>query len=242
MRALEPILSRRVAGGYVVERERHVEPWSLTSGLAERLRAFGADLKPHTPVTAMRWSKGRMVSVQSPAGPVEGDLFLLAAGAWSAALARQAGFRLPVESGKGYSISIKRPRITPNRPLYLSEARVGISPYEDALRLAGTMELSGLSESVDERRLTSIRRSVRDFLTEWPGGERETAWAGMRPLTPDGLPAIGRAPGTDNLFVATGHSMLGVTLAPATARAVAQLVCDGAADVDLRPFDPGRFR
>jgi D-amino-acid dehydrogenase len=103
------------------------------------------------------------------------------------------------------------------------------------------MELSGLSEIVDARRLASLRRSVGDFLQTWPEGEGEIAWAGMRPLLPDGLPALGRAPGLDNLFVATGHSMLGVTLAPATGRVLAALICDGGGDIDLQPFDPGRF-
>jgi D-amino-acid dehydrogenase len=241
VRALAPMLSPRVAGGFAVERERHVEPESVTRGLAERLRECGAGVRAHTAVTGLRCAPRQVISAQTPAGSVEGDVFLLAAGAWSAALARQAGFRLPVESGKGYSVTVDRPRMTVSRPLYLGEARVGLSPYDGALRLAGTMELSGLSETVDARRIASLRRAVGEFLVEWPAGEREVAWAGMRPLTPDGLPALGRAPGFDNLFVATGHSMLGVTLAPATACVMAGLICNNAANIDLRPFDPGRF-
>ena len=103
------------------------------------------------------------------------------------------------------------------------------------------MELSGVNTRIVPARVAAIRRAAARY---FPGSERGTAqaeWTGMRPLTPDGLPAIGRAPGCDNLFVATGHAMLGVTMAPVTALAVAELVTGAPSSFDLRPFDPGRF-
>ncbi|HCG02563.1 MAG TPA: hypothetical protein DEV93_18720 [Chloroflexi bacterium] len=100
---------------------------------------------------------------------------------------------------------------------------------------------SGISEEINTRRLDAIRRSAAHYLGECPSGTREIPWAGMRPLTPDGLPVLGRAPNLQNLFVATGHSMLGITLAPATAVAMADLICAGSPGADLRPFDPARF-
>jgi D-amino-acid dehydrogenase len=243
VRTLCPILSHGVMGGFLVERDRHVEPWSLTQGLAGRLRSEAVDLRPWTVVSGFVTSDGgsRLRAVSTNRGEIEGDAFLIAAGAWSGPLARLAGFRLPVESGKGYSITIEQPQAQLPCPVYLDEARVGVSPFGGALRFAGTMELSGLSERVDRRRLDAMRRSVSRYLTSWPRGEREIEWAGMRPLLPDGLPALGRAPCFDNLFVATGHSMLGVTLAPATGEVMAELLCEDASRVDLRPFDPGRF-
>lgn len=245
IRAMEPILSREVVGGFLVESDRHLQPSSLTSGLTRRLEAEGAELRPGTAVTGLRRTGAatgeRVAAVTTARGEVEADAFVLAAGAWSARLARNVGFRLPVESGKGYSFTIRNPDVLPTRPLYLSESKVGISPYEGSVRIAGTMELSGLSETVDERRLGSIRRSVSRFLASWPQGQDEVRWAGMRPLTPDGLPAIGRAPNLSNLYVATGHSMLGVTLAPVTGTAVAELICDGRSQFNLKPFDPARF-
>jgi D-amino-acid dehydrogenase len=151
------------------------------------------------------------------------------------------GVRLPVESGKGYSITIEQPVVELTQPLYLAEAMVGVSPFDSGLRIAGTMELSGISEGVNARRLASLRRSTSHFLTAWPRGEREVEWAGMRPLTPDGLPLLGRVPTTENLFVATGHSMLGVTLAPVTGLMMAELIANGHQHSELHPFDPGRF-
>jgi D-amino-acid dehydrogenase len=243
LRNAHPILSREVAGGFVVEPERHVEPGSLSRGLSEQLCALGADLRAGTRVTGFDRTNGHIDALSTENGRVKADAFLLAAGAWSSVLAGQAGFRLPVESGKGYSITVERPTITLERPLYLVEAKVAVTPFDHALRFAGTMELSGLSDRVDARRVASMRRSVGRFLSGWPAGEGESAWAGMRPLLPDGLPAVGRAPGLDNLFVATGHSMLGVTLAPTTATAIADLICgEGAGPASaLQPFDPGRF-
>ncbi|MGH2442470.1 MAG: NAD(P)/FAD-dependent oxidoreductase [Chloroflexota bacterium] len=96
------------------------------------------------------------------------------------------------------------------------------------------MEISGLSEAVDQRRVTAGRRAVSYFLSTWPQGTGEIVWAGTRPLTPNGLPALARAPRLENLFVATGPGMLGVTFAPVTGRAMAELVCDGHAKVDLQ--------
>jgi D-amino-acid dehydrogenase len=241
MRARAPILSESVIGGFMIERERHVEPASLTEGLVRRLDGLGAQLLAETRVTAFLQHNGRVAAVATEVGRIEGDKFLLTAGAWSAALARSAGFRLPVEAGKGYSITITRPRLELAHPVYLSEAKVAVSPFAGSLRLAGTMELSGLSEEAGSRRIAAIRRSVQSFLCGWPTGEGEVTWAGMRPLTPDGLPAIGRAPNAENLFVATGHGMLGVTLAPSTGKAVAELMYDGRTAQDLGPFDPGRF-
>src|SRR5439155_13849074 len=140
--------------------------------------------------------------------------------------------------GKGYSVTVTGSSARPARPLYLSEVRVGVSPFEGALRLGGTMELSGINTRIVPSRVAAIRRAAARY---FPGSERgsvQEEWTGMRPLTPDGLPAIGRAPGCDNLFVATGHAMLGVTMAPVTALAVAELVTGGPGSFDLKPFDP----
>jgi D-amino-acid dehydrogenase len=149
---------------------------------------------------------------------------------------------LPIEAGKGYSVTIEHPRRTVRRPLDLIEARLAVTPFRDGLRLAGTMELSGLNLRLEPRRVEAIRRAGDRYLGDWRGGTREHVWVGMRPLTPDGLPAMGLAPGSDNVYVATGHQMLGVTLAPATGMALAELMLTGHSDVDLRPFAPFRFQ
>ncbi len=241
VRDAEPALAKAVVGGMLVESERHVRPELLTTGLSRRLAESTAELKASTKVTGVKRQGSRMTAVVTTAGEVTGDGFPIAGGAWSASLARMAGFRLPVQCGKGYSVTIAEPSVRLRRPLYLGEAKLGVTPFRNALRIAGTMELAGISEALDPRRLAAIRASADQFIVGWRQGKSEEEWAGMRAVTPDGLPTIGRAPGYDNLYVATGHAMLGVTLAPATGVAIAELMHSGKSEVDLRPFDPNRF-
>ena len=132
------------------------------------------------------------------------------------------------------------------RPLYLHETRVTITPLQGMIRLAGTMELSGLNHHVRQERVAAIARSATWAIRGWPeqtplSGPGVRIWNGPRPMTPDGLPVIGRVPGYGNLIVASGHAMLGVTLAPATGEAVAELITTGRAPEVIGPFDPGRF-
>lgn len=241
LRGLEPHLSPHVVGGFLVENERHVRPETLTAGLARRLTDMGAEMQMGVEVTGLQRRRAAIAGVVTAGGIVEGDHVLIAAGAWSGALTGTVGFRMPLQAGKGYSITIADPALRLRRPLYLDEARVGCSPFRGALRIGGTMELSGINTTLDDRRIAGIGRAADKYLVGWRRGAGEHQWVGMRPLTPDGLPVLGRVPGFDNLYVATGHGMLGVTLAPATAVAIAQLLTAGETDLDLRLFDPGRF-
>src|SRR5207249_7226458 len=143
--------------------------------------------------------------VKTVAGRVDADAVVLAAGAWTTAMARALGRGFPMQAGKGYSFSVV-PRVLPRRPLYLHEAKVGCTPMGGRLRIAGTMELSGVNTRVDMRRVRAIVRAAAPFLDGWDGEGIEDVWTGMRPVPPDGLPIIGRLAGS--VFVATGHSML----------------------------------
>lgn len=239
--ALEPSLSPRVQRGVFASDECHVQPSTLCAGLVERLRGLGAAIYAGVEVTGAERRAGRLKAVHASGGPFDGDVFLIAAGAWSERLARRFGFQLPVKAGKGYSVTITQPAVRPNRPFYLYERRVGVSPFDSGLRLGGTMELSGNNGQIPRSRIAAIRRAAELYCPGSATGAAQVEWTGMRPLTPDGLPAIGRAPGWDNLYVATGHAMLGVTLAPVTGLALAELIAGGSSSFDLRPFDPGRF-
>jgi D-amino-acid dehydrogenase len=239
--AMEPALSPRVAGGVLVTGEGHVRPETLSLGLVERLCALGAEVRSNVEVTGAARGGNRVNAVQTRAGALEGDVFVIAAGAWSGRVARSFGFNLPIQAGKGYSVTIGQPANKPRHPLYLHEPRVGITPFDGALRLGGTMELSGINTRIVPERVAAIRRAAARYLPNVDAGEAQVEWTGMRPLTPDGLPVIGRAPGLDNVYVATGHAMLGVTLAPVTGAAIAELVAGERSSFDLDPFDPGRF-
>jgi D-amino-acid dehydrogenase len=248
-RGLEPALSDAIAGGYWLERERSVRPDSLVSGLRDWLLGRGVVLRDGERVVGMAGRRGTVTAVVTDRGTIDAEAVVVAAGAWSPQVLAPLGVRLPVEAGKGYAIDFALPPPLPapiRRPLYLHETRVAITPLDGMLRLAGTMELSGLNDRVRPARVRALAARTGEVVRGWPAtlpldGPGIRVWQGPRPLTPDGLPAIGLAPGWSNLAVATGHSMLGVTLAPATGEAIADLLCDGRLPDVIRPFAPGRF-
>lgn len=238
---LEPALSKRIAGGFLVAEERHVDPGSLTAGLSACLRARGSTIVEDAVVTGFDTRNGSVRAARTSRGDFKAEQVVLAAGAWSARLGRLLGSRLPVRAGKGYSFSTV-PSVMPDRPLYMVEAKVGTSPLGSKMRVAGTMELTGPNSTVDARRLEAMRYSASRYLSDLPPlTHTAEPWAGPRPLTPDGLPMIGRLPGFNNAFVATGHAMLGVTLGPATGEALAALILKGEEPGVLRPFRAERF-
>jgi D-amino-acid dehydrogenase len=253
--AMEPRALPEVTAGIFVGQERHLRPESLIAGLQRRLQEMGVEIRGGVDVTGARLRGGAVTqtgaasprtprqaaALATSGGDVRGDLFLLAAGAWTGLLARTLGVSLPVQGGKGYTITIGRPAWRPAHALYLDEARIAWSPFAHEVRIGGTMEFSGFNTAVDRRRLDAIRAGSGRYLRGWPAGEGETAWAGLRPLTPDGLPVLGRLPGYDNIYAAAGHGMLGITLAPATASVMAQLLRTGDAGIDLTPFRADRF-
>ena len=241
VREMEPRVRPEVAGGIFLPQERHVRPESLVAGLLSQLQTLGVEMRAGVDVTSVRVHDRRATAMVTGTGDVGGDLFLLTAGAWSGRLARSMGVHLPIQGGKGYSITIERPVWQPAHALYLDEARVAWSPFEGHVRIGGTMEFSGLETSLDRRRLDALRVAAGRYLSEWPTGVRETEWAGLRPLAPDGLPVLGRLPAYDNVFVAAGHGTLGVTLAPSTALVMGQLMRTGVSDIDLTAFRPDRF-
>ena len=142
---------------------------------------------------------------------------------------------------KGYSVTASGRGTKPRHAMKLAEPNVACSPFEDAVRISGIFELGGRDLSVNRRLLDGVLRSASVFLRDWVVEEPRFEWAGMRPTTPDDLPLISAVPGFGHLYVATGHGMLGVTLAPATAVALAPLVLEDRTVPELEPFRLDRF-
>jgi D-amino-acid dehydrogenase len=161
---------------------------------------------------------------------------VLAAGVWSAPLAAELQLRLPLQPAKGYSITMARPAVCPQIPLSFSERRVVATPWPSGYRLGGTMEFSGFATPSDPRRFSALTSAAADYLQEPVGRPVFEEWTGLRPMTCDDLPLIGAAPGWRNLWIATGHGMLGVTTAPATGKLVQELICGQAPHIDPAPF------
>jgi D-amino-acid dehydrogenase len=249
LRTLEPSLAETVSGGYWLPQERSVRPDTLVRGLVDYLQEQGVAVRPNTPVSGIETAGGKATAVIAGNERIAAETVVVAAGAWTPRLLNPLRVRVPIEAGKGYSIDLTPAPPLPEpvrRPLYLHETRVAITPLDGMIRLAGTMELSGLNHDVRQERVAAIACSAAWAIRGWPkqtptSGPGVRVWNGPRPMTPDGLPVIGQLPGFRNLIVASGHAMLGVTLAPATAEAVAELIATGRAPDVIAPFDPVRF-
>ena len=235
LRALEPALSERVRGGFYAPEERHVRPETLMRGLTEALGRAGVEIVEGAAVQRLERRNGGW-RVATEARDLVADRVVVCAGVWSRTLLAGIGAKLPLEAAKGYSVTAAAGGARPLHPLYLLEARLGCSPFEGAIRLAGTLELAGIELSLNRRRLQAITRAAAKYLSEWTPVEPELEWAGLRPLAPDGLPFIGRVPGSPGVFAATGHAMLGVTLGPATGEALVPLVLEDAVPPEVEPF------
>ncbi len=239
LRAREPALSSAVQAGFHVSAERHVDPRTLLTGLRRWLRAGGASFREGA-VARCVVEDGAVAGVVADGEFVPAGAVVLAAGAWTADLAAGLGCRIPLQGGKGYSLSaMDGPQVS--GPLKLLEAKTAITPFEAELRVAGTMDLDGLHLKIRQRRLAAILAAARRYLVGWEGVRVGQEWAGLRPMTPDGLPVIGRVPTAANVYVATGHAMLGVTLGPATGDHLAELITTGQVPSVLEPFRPERF-
>jgi D-amino-acid dehydrogenase len=242
-RALEPALGPCIAGAILHPREAYCDPGEFTSALVEGARALGADIRTGVETVGLRRSNGRVVELQTSAGMLRPGAIVLAAGAWTKALAAQAGVHVPLEGGKGYHLEVlagdaRHPRL----PMFLEEARVTATPLAGRLRLTGTLELSGLDLGVDPIRLEVIGRAARRVLRLGAQERPARVWRGLRPCAPDGLPIIGTADGIANLYLATGHAMLGIALAPVTGEIVADLVTGASPRHEIDCLAPSRFR
>jgi D-amino-acid dehydrogenase len=239
VRALEPTLAASVVGGVYAADERHVRPETLTGGLAAWLRERKVQILEGTSVHRIgRDGSGWALDTGSDA-PVRADRVVLAAGIWTKPLLRELGTRIPLQAAKGYSVTVGVNGASPRHAVMLQEAKIGCSPFAGGFRLAGTLELGGEKLGLNSRRIGAIREAAARYL-DFPLGVTQLEWSGLRTLLPDGLPAIGRVPSADGVFVATGHAMLGITLAPATAAALTPLVLEDRLLPELEPFRADR--
>jgi D-amino-acid dehydrogenase len=237
----EPSLRPTIAGAIYYPDDGHILPLRFVESLAALAQGLGASLLPSTGVTGFTLAGGKIWTVETTRGQFRPRTVILAAGAESSTLARQLRIRLPIQAGKGYSFSVPSSGFCPTRPLLLSEAKVAITPFGDKLRFAGTLELSGMDNTINPTRLRGIRQSSSRYFSASLPETLDEPWSGLRPCTPDGLPVILLAPTVRNLIVASGHAMLGVSLGPITGKLAAQLVCDERPDLDLSFLSLSRF-
>lgn len=239
---MEPVLNPEIKGGIFFPEDGHLDPVKFVVGLAECLQDIGVNIHVKTKVISFETSDGCVTAVRTSHGDYQPKKVILTAGAWSTEILKKLDKLLLIQPAKGYSISVKRPISCPRLPLYLSEVKVAITPFEDVLRFAGTLHLVGMDFSVNKRQVHSVIHAVEDCIGQLKNLDIIKISAGLRPCSPDGLPIIDYLPDYKNLIVATGHCMLGITLAPITGKLISQLVCEQSPDLSLSPFRISRFK
>ena len=240
LRELEPALGPDLVGGVIADGERRVRPELFTRGLRRAVEARGAEVRQGAPVTALGRDDGAWL-VRTPSATFRAAHVVLAAGMACKRLLAGLGVRLSIAAAKGYSRTYAAGPTAPRRALYLEAPKVAVSVFDGGVRVSGTPELGATGLALSRRRLAAIAAAAQRAMPGWEMPERPRDWAGMRSLSPDGLPLIGPVPGLDGLHLATAHATLGITLAPATGELLSKLLLDGERDPLLSAFDPARF-
>jgi D-amino-acid dehydrogenase len=242
-RHCEPGIDMSIVGAVRYPLDAHLDPGALLVALRRRLGEDGVAIRWGTEVTGFEAHDRELVAVVTDGGRLPADEVVLAAGVWSGRVARQLGLRLPMQAGKGYSLTVPRPRQQPRMPMLLHEARMAVTPIGDSLRFGGTMELTGIDEGISPSRIRGIVRSVPEYFPAFEPADFEGVrpWVGLRPCSPDGLPFLGRSRRHDNLTVATGHAMMGLSLAPITGVITTDLLLRRRPAVDVTALAPDRF-
>lgn len=239
--AREPTLKPGLAGGLFHPGDARLRPDRYAAELARCVRQRGGAILEEHRVSGFIREGGHLEAVQVGSERFVGREVVLALGAWSPRFARQLGLCIPIQPGKGYSITWSRPSPCPRLPLTLKEPQVCVSSWESGYRLGSTMEFAGYDTSLNQRRLDALRRGAAEYLHVPEGPAKIEEWYGWRPMTPDDLPMIGRAPHLDNLVLATGHGMLGVSLSAVTGLLVSEIIAGRRPSLDIDACSPARF-
>lgn len=241
--ALEPGTRLDIAGSVYFPIDAHISPRKFIPALTALLQEMGVQFRWSTTVYGWQSDAGRLTAVHTTAGALTADEFVLAGGSWSPAMLSGLGLRLPMQAGKGYSLTIERPRCRLTKSLILTERRVAVTPMGDQLRFGGTMEISGHNDRVRPERIEQIIAAAQHYFPDFSPQDFAgiKPWFGYRPVSPDGLPYIGRFNRQANLTAACGHAMLGVTMAPVTGLLVAEILTGRKPSVDLSLLNPNRY-
>jgi D-amino-acid dehydrogenase len=238
---LEPALKPGLAGGWHYLTDGHLRPDKLMSSWRNRLTKRGVTIQENCDFRGFERAGNRAKVVQTSRGELSADAFVVAAGAWTPRLKLDLGCRIPIQPGKGYSITMPRPARCPKIPLIFEEHRVAVTPMQSGYRLGSIMEFAGYDETLEPRRLELLRAGASHYLHEPMAEPILEEWYGWRPMTYDSKPIIGRSPALHNVFLAVGHNMLGLSMAPATGKLIAEMLNGQAPHLDPAPYSPERF-
>lgn len=240
---LEPGTELDILGAVHYRCDAHLYPNKLIPQLIEHLQLAGVDVQTNNPVKKIVAEKGKIKKIITSKEEYEADVFVLANGAWLSQLSRTVGLNIPLMPGKGYTFTYDHPEKKLNVPAILCEARVAITPMNGHMRYGGTMEIGAPNNKINLNRVEGIVESISNYFPaiNLDVPEEKDIWYGFRPCSPDGLPYIGRSSKIENLFISGGHSMMGLSLGPATGKIIADLANGEKPEVDIKAFDPERY-
>jgi len=241
VKKMEPNAAIDCKGAVYFDSDAHMTPNEFMTEMASYLKKKGVTFYTHEKVQDLVISKDAIKEVMTTKRKLKADEVLVAAGSWSSLLTRKLGVKIPIQAGKGYRINTERETgIT--IPALLVEAKVAVTPMNGFTRFAGTMELAGISDNINPKRVKAISKSVSNYYQGLSLTKEEEATAdfGLRPCSPDGLPYIGRTHKYKNLIIASGHAMMGWSLGPPTGKLVSEIISDKKLSLDIKPFHPER--
>jgi D-amino-acid dehydrogenase len=238
---LEPALKPGLAGGWVYRCDAHLRPDKLMSSWRQVLEARGVTVREQCKVTGLVREGGRARAVLTKQGEIAADAIVVATGAWTPFLNEHLGCRVPMQPGKGYSMTMPRPARCPNMPLIFDEHRVAVTPWASGYRLGSTMEFAGYDASLNRKRLDLLREGAKPYLHEPYCEPVLEEWYGWRPMTSDSKPIIDRSPALPNVLIAVGHNMIGVATATATGKLAAEMLSGDRPHIAPAPFALMRF-
>ncbi|HMX36985.1 MAG TPA: FAD-dependent oxidoreductase [Ferruginibacter sp.] len=240
---LETDVEVDVAGAVLFKDDCHFDPGKMITALKKHLESNGVRFQLHTTVTGFEKQNNRVTAVLTDKGKTDADELIVATGSWLPVVMRMMGIRLLLQPGKGYSHTYDHVEKNLKYPAILVDGRCAITPWKQRLRIGGTMELSGINNRVLIKRMQGIYESARNFypgLTiDFPPADK--IWNGLRPVTPDGLPYIGRVNNFENVIVAGGHAMLGISEGTGTGKLVSEITQHKTTSVDISAFKPQRY-
>jgi len=237
----EPALKSGMAGAVHYPGDGHLRPDLYTAELARVVRQMGGLIIEQCEVLAIETGHDKIEKITTCLGEYQAGDYLFALGPWSPAMMKSIGIDLPVQPGKGYSITYTRPVIAPRRPIVLKERSVCVTTWGSGYRLGSTMEFSGYDDRLNRRRLDALERGASEYLHEAVGPLKLEEWFGWRPMTWDDLPILGASPNYKNGWLATGHGMLGVSMSAVTGHLLADLICRRTPIIDPLPYSIQRF-
>ena len=241
--ALDPNVTMNIAGSVYYPKDCHLDPSLLLSSLKAKIIALGGKIQHDCLVTGWKTKNQSIIALETKHGEIEADEFVLSGGVWSEGLVKMLKLQLPLQPGKGYSLTLPNPIELPNVCSILCEAKVAVTPIGSGLRFGGTMQIGELNQSIDPRRVNGILKSIPCYMPRFRVQHFEgiQPWCGLRPVSPDGLPYIGRTNAWKNLTIAAGHAMMGISLGPITGELVNHVLHGRSTKINIERLSPDRY-